>query len=60
MTVYNESSSPCYWGPSGITTLTGFTLQPGDSITFTFNRTVATSIYFIATASMTVRVSEFA
>ena len=37
MIVYNESSIPVYWGPAGVTTTTGFTLLPQDSVVFQFN-----------------------
>lgn len=60
MIVYNESSIPVYWGPAGVTTTTGFTLLPQDSIVFQFNPTVATPIYFIAGSSASVRVVELA
>jgi len=60
MIVYNESSIPVYWGPEGVTTTTGFTLLPQDSIVFQFDPTVATPIYFIADSSASVRVVELA
>lgn len=60
MIVYNESSVPVYWGPAGVTTTTGFTLLPQDSIVFQFDPTVATPIYFIAGSSASVRVVELA
>lgn len=60
MIVYNESSVPVYWGPSGVTTTNGFPLLPQDSVVFQFNPTVATAIYFIASSSASVRVVELA
>jgi len=60
MTVYNESSNAVYWGPSGITTSTGFPILPGDSVTFQFSPSVATAIYMIASASAAVRAVELA
>jgi len=60
MIVYNESSVPVYWGPSGVTTSNGFPLLPQDSIVFQFNPTVATAIYFIAANTATIRVVELA
>lgn len=60
MTVYNESSIPVYWGPAGVTTSSGFPLLPGDSVTFQFWPSVATPIYFIASANASVRVVEVA
>lgn len=60
MIVYNESSIPVYWGPAGVTTTTGFTLLPQDSVVFQFNPSVATAIYFIAGSNAAVRVVELA
>lgn len=60
MIVYNESSVPVYWGPSGVTTSTGFPLLPQDSVVFQFNPSVATAIYFIAGSNAAVRVVELA
>jgi len=60
MIVYNESSEPVYWGPSGVTTSTGFPLLPQDSVVFQFNPSVATAIYFIAGSNAAVRVVELA
>ena len=60
MNVYNESSVPVYWGPSGVTTATGSPLLPGDGITLGFAPATAVDIYFIAAASAAVRVVEVA
>jgi len=61
MTVYNEGTTPVYWGgSSSVTTSTGFPLLPGDSVTFNFNPSVATPIYFIGSANTAVRVVELA
>ncbi|MBC7340882.1 MAG: hypothetical protein H5U02_00250 [Clostridia bacterium] len=60
MIVYNESSVPVYWGPSGVTAATGFPLLPQDSVVFQFNSSVATAIYFIAASNAAVRVVELA
>lgn len=61
MMVYNEGTTPVYWGgSSSVTTSTGFPLLPGDSVTFNFNPSVATPIYFIGTANTSVRVVELA
>jgi hypothetical protein len=60
MSVYNESSSTVYWGPSGVTTVSGYPLLPGDSIIFNFDRATAVAVYFIAAASAAVRVVELA
>lgn len=60
MAVFNESSNTVYWGPSGVTTATGFTLLPQDSVVFQFDPTADTAIYFIAGADSSVRVVELA
>jgi len=60
MIVYNESSVPVYWGPSSVTTTNGFTLLPGDSIGFLFDKNVGTPIYFVSSTNAPVRVVELA
>lgn len=60
MIVYNESSVPVYWGPSGVTTSSGFPLLPQDSVVFQFSPSVVTAIYFIAASNVAVRVVELA
>lgn len=56
MEVYNAGTLPIYYGASGVTTATGFIIQPGDSKVFLFS--VDTLIYFIASASNSVNVEE--
>nr|PZM87706.1 MAG: hypothetical protein DIU81_08870 [[Clostridium] cellulosi] len=58
MSVFNESSVPVYWGPSSVTTSNGYPLLPGDSVVFRFDPSVATAIYFVASANASVRVVE--
>lgn len=58
--IYNDSAYTVYWGPSGVTTATGFPILPGDSLTLQFATSVATAIYCIAAASAAVRVVELA
>ena len=58
MAVYNDSTLIVYWGPSGVTTSTGYPLLPQDSIVFEFDPNTATAIYFIASANASVRVEE--
>lgn len=58
MIVFNESDSTLYYGKSNVTTDTGMALLSGDSVTFKFDDRVDTDIYFIATATKTVRVVE--
>jgi len=61
MIVYNDGTTPVYWsGSSSVTTSTGFPLLPGDAVTFQFNPSVATPIYFIGTDDTAVRVVELA
>lgn len=60
MTVYNESGNTVYFGQSGVTTATGFPLLAGDTVSFNFDISVATAIYFIGTTSSNVRVVELA
>lgn len=60
MSVYNDSNNTIYWGPSGVTTATGFPILPGDSLTLQFSPVAATAIYMIASASSAVRVVELA
>ena len=60
MIVYNESSVPVCWGPSGVTTSSGFPLLPQDSAVFQFSPSTSTAIYFIASSSASVRVVELA
>ena len=59
MIVYNESTIPVYWGSSGVTVASGFTLLPQDTIIFQFNPSIATAIYFVSDSNATVRVAEF-
>lgn len=60
MLVLNEGTLPIYWGPSGVTTATGYPVMPGSEIVFSFLPTVATDIYFIASANNVARVVEYA
>ena len=60
MSVYNDSGNTVYWGPSGVTTASGFPLFPGDTLTLVFSPAAATAIYLVAPASSAVRVLELA
>lgn len=60
MMVYNESSTTVYWGAAEVTTATGFPLLSASSVTFQFDTSTVTSIYFIATANSSIRVVELA
>jgi hypothetical protein len=58
--INNESGLPIYVGPAGVTTASGYPIQPGDSLALTLSPTVATAIYAISTGSAAVRVLEVA
>jgi hypothetical protein len=58
MTVYNESDTTVYYGPSGVTTANGMPLLSGDSVSFLFKPGIEYPIYFIAAANKAVRVVE--
>jgi outer membrane murein-binding lipoprotein Lpp len=60
MALYNDSSITIYFGPSGVTTGTGFPLLPGDSVIHDFKPSTATPIYAIAASNASVRVVELA
>ena len=60
MIIHNESSEVVYWGPSSVTTSTGFPLLPQDTIVLHFDPSVATPIYMVANNNAPVRVVELA
>ena len=60
--VLTEQTSPIYIsiGQSGVTTATGFPLEPGDVVTLNFDSAIAstTAIYAIAASDVSVSIME--
>ncbi|MDJ0305400.1 MULTISPECIES: hypothetical protein [Dehalobacter] len=55
MKVVNVGTLPVYYGPEGVTTLTGIPIQPGEAESFAVGDL---PIYFVAAANNEVRVEE--
>lgn len=59
LSIYNSSAVDIYYGPSGVTTATGFLIASGGVRSFKMTEGIA--LYLIAgTAGNTVRVQEYA
>lgn len=59
MLVYNNGTSPIYWGGSSTVTVNdGMPITAGDYWLFEFYPTIATPIYFVAESDQPVRVVE--